>query len=335
MVIILLGPTGVGKTALSLLLAKRLATEIISADSMQVYRHMDIGTAKPAPEERTEIPHHMIDVAEPWEHYSTGRYVAAVRPIIDRLLERGKIPLIVGGTGLYIKAMTRGIFTGPSADWTLREHLLALERQARGTLYESLKTLDPESAAKIMPTDSRRLIRALEVCLTSNKPMSAMQRALTHPFPYAFVKIGVTRQRKELYHRIEQRVDWMREAGLVEEVRKVLALIGAHGAASGCLPSKAEPLTREQWIDSIVRATPSMQAIGYKEIALYLTGRIGAEEAFSLVKRASKRYAKRQFTWFKQEEDVQWFDISGTDDPHAALEKMEPLLSRAIDAGMG
>src|SRR4030042_582519 len=157
-VIILLGPTGVGKSGASLLLAKSLDTEVISADSMQIYRHMDIGTAKPTVEERTLVKHHMIDIVDPWDSYSTGKYIDAVAPVIEELHNRRKIPVVVGGTGLYIKAMTRGIFSGPSADWSLRENLLAGEKAENGSLYKYLGELDPEAAGKITPNDTRRII---------------------------------------------------------------------------------------------------------------------------------------------------------------------------------
>ena len=196
-VIILLGPTGVGKTSVSILLAKALNTEIISADSMQIYRHMDIGTAKPTPEDRVMVKHHMIDIVDPWESYSTGRYIKAVESIIEGLYKTEKIPLIVGGTGLYIKAMTRGIFSGPSADWTLRKELLSIEEEEKGSLYNYLKKLDPLAAEKITPNDTRRIIRALEVCLKSNRSMSEIQKKLTQPLPFEFIKIGLSRDRKE------------------------------------------------------------------------------------------------------------------------------------------
>ncbi len=168
-VILLLGPTCVGKTAVSLLLAKTLHTEIISADSMQIYRHMDIGTAKPSVEEQRLIRHHMIDIVEPWDFYSTGQYIEDVQSVISALHNRKKIPLVAGGTGLYIKAMTRGLFHGPSADWEMRNTLLDEERAKEGSLYERLKSLDPAAALKIMPADTRRTIRALEVCMKSDR----------------------------------------------------------------------------------------------------------------------------------------------------------------------
>ncbi|MFH1015279.1 MAG: tRNA (adenosine(37)-N6)-dimethylallyltransferase MiaA, partial [Nitrospirota bacterium] len=285
-VIILLGPTGVGKTEVSILLAKALGTEIISADSMQIYRGMDIGTAKPSEEQRMSIKHHMIDIISPSEPYSVGRYIEDVTPVIDELHRKGKIPIVAGGTGLYIKAMTRGIFSGPSADWKLREELASLEEGQSGALYSYLQELDPEAASKIMPADTRRIIRALEVCLKTQKGISEFQQKLTTPLPYEFIKIGLKRDRKELYRMLEERVDKMIEAGLIEEVKKLTSLVSN---------SKLQTPNFE---------LSCMQAIGYKEIAMYLNGEIPFEEAIRLIKRNTKRYSKRQFTWFKKEEDI-------------------------------
>jgi tRNA dimethylallyltransferase len=298
-VLILLGPTCVGKTGVSTLLAKALNTEIISADSMQIYRHMDIGTAKPTTEERALVRHHIIDIVEPWEAFSTGKYIETVAPIIERLLNKEKIPIVVGGTGLYIKAMTRGIFSGPSADWTLREELLSIENEEKGSLYNYLKELDPEAAEKITSNDKRRIIRALEVCLKSKGRLSEIQKKLTKPLPYEFIKIGLTRDRKELYRMIEERVDTMMEAGIVEEVKNILEMN----------PDR----------------TP-MQAIGYKEVAMYLQGEITLDEALRLIKRVTKRYAKRQFTWFRKEEGIHWVDITGIDDSHEAFMRVNHVL---------
>lgn len=311
--LILLGPTGVGKTGVSLLLAKALNTEIISADSMQIYRYMDIGTAKPSAEERSMVTHHMIDIVDPWETYSAGKYINEVVPIIDELHRKGKLPIIAGGTGLYVKAMTRGIFSGPSADWSLRGQLLSLEDEEKGILYNFLKDLDPETTSRITPNDKRRIIRALEVCLKSDSSMSEMQRMMTKPLPYEFIKIGLLRDRKELYRLIEQRVDEMIKAGLVDEVRIVTDLIKERAKRgqgdTGIKKFPGSPFHR--FSDSPL---PSVQAIGYKEIALHLYGKITLEEAISLIKRGTKRYAKRQFTWFRKEEGIQWVDITGIHD---------------------
>ena len=320
-VIILLGPTGVGKTAVSILLAKHLNTEIISSDSMQIYRHMDIGTAKPSKEERQMVKHHMIDIVEPWESYSTGEYIKTVQPIIENLQKEGKIPVVVGGTGLYIKAMTRGIFKGPPADWDLRNELLEREKESAGSLYDHLRSLDPMAASKIMPTDTRRIIRALEVCLKSNKIMSELHQALTKPLPYEFIKIGITRDRKELYRMIEQRVDKMIEQGLGDEVKRVMELIKSKGyrqEAIGYNGKESLPIAH----CPLPIACSSMQAIGYKEIAMHLNGEISFEEAIALVKKRSRNYAKRQFTWFKKEEGIQWIDVTGIHDPYRILQKV-------------
>ncbi len=308
-VIILLGPTGVGKTGASILLAKALDTEIISADSMQIYKGMDIGTAKPSAKQREEVRHHMIDIVEPSEQYSVGKYIEDVTPIIKSLHSRGKIPIIAGGTGLYVKAMTRGIFSGPSADWKLREELAALEEEQEGSLYSYLQELDPEAASKIMPADKRRVVRAIEVCLKTRQGISELQQKLTSPLPYEFIKIGLTRDRKELYKIIEWRVDEMMKAGLVNEVKNLI-----------------HPFTR-----SPIHQLSSIQAIGYKEIAMHLKGEFPFEEAVRLIKRNTKRYAKRQFTWFKKEEDIHWIDITGIYGNKEIFERAEQMLNRLCD----
>ncbi len=309
-VIIVLGPTGVGKSTASIFLAKTLNTEIISADSMQIYRHMDIGTAKPSREERVSVKHHMIDIVNPWEVYNTGKYIETVIPIIEEFHRKERIPIVVGGTGLYIKAMTKGIFSGPSADWSLRENLFSTEKEEKGSLYSFLRDLDPEAADRITPTDTRRVIRALEVCLKSDSSMTEMQKTMTRPLPYEFIKIGLYRDRKDLYRIIETRVDKMFDEGLVNEVKTVIDLI-----------KEAE---RRRGADSPL---PSMQAIGYKEIALYLEGKITLEEAIRLIKKGSKRYAKRQLTWFKKEEGIQWIDITGMHDSGMIFNLVSDVLS--------
>lgn len=283
-VIILLGPTGVGKTGASIHLAKALGTEIISADSMQIYRHMDIGTAKPSRKDLSEVTHHMIDIAELSEEFSTGKYIEQAVPIINGLHKKGKIPVIVGGTGLYIRAMTRGIFKGPPADWNLREKLLQMEEGEKGALYAYLRKLDPVAAPRIMPSDTRRIVRAIEVCIKSGTGISKLRSDLTQPLPYEFLRIGLTRERRELYGLIEKRVDLMISGGLVAEVRNILRMN----------PGKT-----------------ALQAIGYKEIALHLAGDISPDEAIRLVKKRSRAYAKRQYTWFRREEAIRWADVTG------------------------
>jgi tRNA dimethylallyltransferase len=321
-VIILLGPTGVGKTGAALLLAKKLDTEIISADSMQIYRHMDIGTAKPSREERAFVAHHMIDIVDPWENFSTGRYISMIAPVIEDLHIRGKIPVVVGGTGLYIKAMTRGIFSGPSADWTLREELLSMEKEESGSLYAYLKKLDPEAAGKITPNDTRRVIRALEVYLKGHESISQMQQRLTQPLPYDFIKIGLSRDRKELYRVIEERVDKMIQHGLMNEVKMVMDMIKERFVNREI--SSHDPLPVPYY------PFPSLQAIGYKEVSMYLQGEISPDESVGLIKRATKRYAKRQFTWFKKEEDIHWVDITGVSESDEAFLSVWRILENLL-----
>ncbi|HYA12471.1 MAG TPA: tRNA (adenosine(37)-N6)-dimethylallyltransferase MiaA [Thermodesulfovibrionales bacterium] len=328
-VIILLGPTGVGKSSVSVLLAEVLNTEIISADSMQIYRHMNIGTGKPTVEERTMVKHYMIDIVNPWEAYSTGKYIEAVVPIMEKLHRKGKVPIVVGGTGLYIKAMTRGIFSGPSADWSLRDNLLALEKEEKGSLYNFLKDIDLVTAERITPNDTRRIIRALEVCLKSDSSMSELQKKMTKPLPYDFIKIGLCRDRKELYRLIEQRVDNMIREGLVEEVKMVVDMIGdAETGRHG--DTEKERISDSPNLRFSDSALPSMQAIGYKEIALYLEGEITLEEAIRLIKKRSKRYAKRQFTWFKKEEDIHWIDITGIYDANEIFMRTKHVLNELL-----
>jgi tRNA dimethylallyltransferase len=302
-ILLLVGPTGVGKTGVSLLLAKELGTEIISADSMQIYRGMDLGTAKPSREERAAVVHHMIDIVDATEAFSTGRYIEEVVPVIEALHRKGKVPLIVGGTGLYIKAMTRGIFSGPSADWTLREELLSVEHEEPGSLYSYLSEIDAGAAEKIERNDTRRVLRAIEVCMKGRERMSSLQETLTRPLPYEFVKIGLMRERKELYRMIDSRVDVMIREGLEEEVERLL----------GRCPDRT-----------------ALQAIGYKEMARYLRGEITKEEAVRLVKRNSRRYAKRQCTWFRKEADIAWIDITGMIHAEEIFERVKSRMTELM-----
>jgi tRNA dimethylallyltransferase len=308
-VLLLIGPTGTGKTSASLFLARRLNTEIISADSMQIYRYMDIGTAKPTPEELTGVRHHMIDIVDPWESFSAGRYIEEVKPIIDGLHHRNVLPLVTGGTGLYVKAMTRGIFEGPDADWDLREELMEQETQDPGNLYRQLSATDPAAAARIEPNDLRRIIRALEVGLKGDSVMSRMQAELTEKLTFDFVKIGLTRERSELYAIIDRRVDQMMEQGLLNEVKRVIAAIRLHNTG---------PLA----------GITALQAIGYKELVQHLEGAMTLVDAVELIKRRSRNYAKRQFTWFRKEEGIHWIDITGICDAEAIGNKVAGLTDR-------
>jgi len=294
-VIILLGPTAVGKTGVSILLAKALKTEIISADSMQIYRHMDIGTAKPSSAELKEVPHHLINILSPDESFSAGLFRDNAVKVINELHKKNKIPLIVGGTGLYIKTLTRGLFEGLSADWKLRDELMEAERShGKGHLYEYLEKLDPEAAGKIEQNDVRRIIRALEVSL-KDKRISEYQKSATRPEPYNFIKIGLTRERKELYRLIDERVEKMMRDGLREETERLFKM----------KPSAA-----------------ALQSLGYKEIGSYIAGEASLDEAVELIKKRTRNYAKRQMTWFRKEPDVHWVDVSSIMDADGILSKV-------------
>ncbi len=300
-VVILLGPTCVGKTEASVILAEKMGAEIISADSMLVYRGMDIGTAKPSRELRARIKHHLIDICEPVEEFSAGRFREECRKIIEASHRKEIIPLIVGGTGLYIRSLTKGLFNAPSADWDLRERLLKIEKERKGSLYEYLRESDPVAAMRIMPSDIRRIIRAIEVFLKTQKKITELQRSLTEPLPYRYIKIGIKRERKELYRMIEERIDNMVSKGLFDEA------------------------------ESIWKMNPSrtvMQAIGYKEIFAYLRREIEKEEAVRLIKKRTKLYAKRQFTWFKKEEGIHWIDVTGIYSPEIIAEKIHALYKK-------
>ncbi len=287
-ILIIAGPTAVGKTEASILLAREQGAEIVSADSMQIYRGMDIGTAKPTAEERRLVYHHLIDVADPAQPYSVGDYLRDARTAIGAILSSGGTPIVVGGTGLYIRALMRGLLHGPPADLDLREKLLRREAESgEGTLYADLVRLDPEAAVKIHPNDLRRTVRALEVFHLRDRKLSSLQQE--HGFKersHDFRLVFLVRSRSELYPRIEERVDRMIADGLEQEV-KMLMLKGYSG-------------------DLV-----SMQAIGYQHFIDYFNGRKGYDETVELLKRDTKRFAKRQFTWFRREPDAKWVDITG------------------------
>lgn len=317
-IIFIIGPTAVGKTALSISLAKAIDSEVISADSMQIYKHMDIGTAKPSIQERLKIPHHMIDIVEPYEKFSVGEYLEGIKPIIEKLHCINKIPIITGGTGLYMKAMTRGLFEGPQADDELRQRLLNDERNSPGTLYEFLQKVDPICAQKTKPNDLRRILRAIEVYMKTSTPMSYIQNKFTKPLPYTFIKIGITCQREFLYNRINQRVDKMVEQGLIEEVKRVIQII---------LSNKPRDDNLSDY-DYLMTLT-SMQAIGYKEILMSEFGLFDIQTAISLVKQKTRNYAKRQFTWFKAEKDIIWIDNDGGNITDKVLDVINSVLSKS------
>jgi tRNA dimethylallyltransferase len=282
--IIITGPTATGKTALAIELATRYDAEIISADSRQVYRYLDIGTAKPTPAQRAVVAHHLIDVANPDERFDGARFRALAVAAIEDILRRGKRVFVVGGTGLYLRALTRGLFAGPAADMALRARLQEQEvREGKGFLHRWLQGVDPDAAHRLHPNDTVRLVRALEVFFLTGKPMSHWQRE--HGFrecPFTTLTIGLVCERETLHRRIAERCQQMLEDGLVDEVRRVWEL--GYGAE-----------------------LPVMQTIGYAQAKAILQGHCRDEEALAQMIIETKHLAKRQLTWFRAEPEVQWF----------------------------
>jgi len=284
--LVILGPTASGKSKLGMYIAEGLRSEIVSADSLQLYRHLDIGTAKPSREERGIVPHHMIGIIDPDEDFNAGKFRAEARKAIEELNRSGKGIILIGGTYLYVKVLLSGLIEDLPADQEIRNSLKKL-RSEFGTeyVYERLKSLDPGAAARIHPNDYLRAERALEVFYLTGEKMSHLQSL--HEFgerDYEYIKIGIAVEREELRRRIDARVDKMMDEGLVEEVKK-LRLMG-YGP-------ELKP----------------MQSIGYKEINRYLDGEIGLEEAVGLIKRDTKRFAKRQMTWLRRDKEIDWFEL--------------------------
>jgi tRNA dimethylallyltransferase len=282
--VVVLGPTAVGKSDVALELALHMNGEIINADSQQVYRQMDIGTAKPSTKLRQEIPHHVIDVVDPDEEFNVARYRELATASIHDIRGRGKQAIVCGGTGLYIKALTRGLFLGPAQDAGIRA-ALTLKAHGHGlrSLYERLEQIDPSATSWIHPNDRQRIIRALEVYELTGKPMSEWQKG--HAFgetPFNTLKIGLDRQRAELYDLINQRCDQMIEAGLVDEVRGLFA----QGYSLDLKP---------------------VCSVGYRHMGLFLMGKMSLEQAVFLMKRDTRRLARRQLTWFRSDREIRWF----------------------------
>ncbi|MCI9368290.1 MAG: tRNA (adenosine(37)-N6)-dimethylallyltransferase MiaA [Oscillospiraceae bacterium] len=305
-ILVICGPTASGKTALAAALAQRLGGEVVSADSMQVYRRMDIGTAKPTPDETRGIPHHMIDVADPEENYSVARYVQDAVPIVDSILARGKLPIVAGGTGLYIDHLVAGRQFAPfEADSGLREHLQnRAAEEGLPALRTELEHIDPAAAVRIHPNDEKRTIRALEVFLSTGKTITqhdAESRAL--PNRYAPLTIALNfQERSWLWERIDRRVDEMMERGLEREVRELLA--------SGVSPS-----------------CTAMQAIGYKELSAAISAGRPVSKGAEEVKLRSRQYAKRQLTWFRRNREARWYNWEKIPNFSAALAFSTKLVS--------
>ena len=300
-VIILIGPTGVGKSEVGFRLARLVGGEIISADSRLVYKGMDIGTAKPSPSMRGEIPHHLIDVLDPDQEYTCKMFEEEGRRLISEILKRGRVPLVVGGTGLYVRALTHGIFEGPARDDALRASLKnEAEQKGRRVLWERLQSVDSEKAHRIDPENLVRVIRALEVYELTGRPMSELEKA-ARALDVPYVKIGLTRARQELYRIIDRRVDSMLEAGFEAEVRALVSQ--GYGASS------------------VVRDT-----LGYGDLIAYLEGAVTYDEPVRLIKRNTRRFAKRQLTWFRKEPVITWLDITARTDFEAIAQEVLAII---------
>jgi tRNA dimethylallyltransferase len=284
--LVIAGPTGVGKTATAVALARRIPLEVISADSRQVYRGMDAATGKPTPEERRAVPHHLIDVVDPDDRYHAARFCADARPLIAAIRERGRLAAVVGGTGLYIRALLRGLDPAPPADAGLRRELAAVvEREGRAALHARLAQQAPEVARRLHPNDHVRVMRALERVRAVAGSAVEQARWRRPEREYDALYVGLTMERGALARRLRERAAAMAAAGLADEVQRLLA--------RGYDPT-----------------LPAMQGIGYREFTRVVQGTLDAGEALRLMQRDTVRYAKRQWTWFSREPEVQWLDVA-------------------------
>jgi tRNA dimethylallyltransferase len=288
-IIAIVGPTGAGKSELALELAESLVGEVVSFDALQVYRGLDIGTAKVLPSERRGIPHHLLDEVEANEEFSAAEFVRRAVPAIEDIAARGKVPILVGGTGLYLRALRRGLFEGPGRSPGIRDRLLAIaDRRGTKALHRMLRRWDPDLARRIHENDRVRLIRGLEVYLASGRRMSELMITRRRPLEgFQDILVGLRPDREVLKARVEARVNAMFARGLVDEVRRLLL---AHGAG-----------------------IPAFKAIGYREVLLHLDGELDVDGARRLTLLATTQYAKRQMTWFRREPEVRWFDGCGDD----------------------
>lgn len=311
--IIIVGPTAVGKSSLANALGERVGGEIVAADSLQVYRGLDIGTAKATAEERRRVPHHLLDLADPDMPFTAADYARLARATIDDIRRRGRPPIMVGGTGLYVRAFLRGLFDGPRENVSVREALReeAIRVGAPG-LHQRLLDLDPETAAAIHPNDLFRIVRALEVTTSAGRPISAMRkesRRHHEPVPGPVLRFGLEQHREELYRRIEMRVEGMMARGFLEEVR-------------GLLDRGYSPTLKP------------LRAIGYRHMIEHLQGRATLDEVIGRLKRDTRRYAKRQLTWFRHEDGIEWCRVEGSDgvkkEVSSFVERIESVWARAV-----
>jgi tRNA dimethylallyltransferase len=301
-VLVLVGPTGVGKTAVSIQIAKKIECELVSADSRQVYRQMDIGTSKPSKEYLESVPHHFINILNPDKDYSAGQYAREARKVVHQIRERRKIPLVVGGSGLYIRALLNGFFGEDYRDESIRLQLNArLKDEGAASLYSELQHVDPQSADQTHPNNIKRVLRSLEVYYITGNPISEIQKSGEDPAAFPWIKFGLIMKRESLYERINHRVEQMFKSGLMTEVQDLLN--------NGYSPK-----------------LNSLNSVGYKEVIEYLNSNLDLENCISLVKQNTRRYAKRQLTWFRRETDIHWETVES--EKSLASEIAEDLLRK-------
>ena len=301
LLVVILGPTGSGKSALAITLAQQFGGEVVSCDSVTVYRHFEIGTAKPTQQQRALVPHHVLDVAEPDEPFTAGEYARQARAVIEEIAARQRLPIVVGGTGLYLRALLEGLFPGPQRSEELRERLRERARE-RGLpyLHKVLVRLDPDAAEKIHPNDAPKLIRAIEVCVTARGPMSQlwMECGRDSLRGFRILRIGLNPEREALYTRLNQRACQMFDGGLIEETKSLLERYGER------------------------KSVTPMDSLGYKQATQFLRGEFTREQALAATQQGHRNYAKRQMTWFRREPDVNWLAGFG-DDPDVVREAGE------------
>jgi len=297
LLVVILGPTGSGKSALAITLAQPFSGEIVSCDSVAVYREFDIGSAKPTREQRASVPHHLLDVVAPEECFTAGDYSRRARAAIGEISERGKLPIVVGGTGLYLRALLEGLFPGPQRSEELRERL-RMRAKDRGSAYlhRMLRRLDASAAANVHANDTPKMIRAIEVCLASRQPISELwkQRGRDPLRGFRVLRIGLNPPREELYQRINLRAQEMFANGLIEETQALVERYASY------------------------KQVPPMDSHGYRQARHYLRGELTLEQAIAAAQQSHRNYAKRQLTWFRREPDVTWLEGFG-DDPGIAM----------------
>ena len=303
-VLVIVGPTAVGKTFLSSLIAEKLPVEIVSADSRQIFKYMNIGTAKPPGEILKAIPHHFVDILEPNQEYSAGQFGVEARRVIAEIFQRKHVPLVSGGSGLYIRALLEGFFDNDVKNEKIRESLEnRLEEEGLEALYRNLQKVDPEAAQKIHPHNSQRIVRALEVYLASGQRLSELQKKKLPPPDFIALKFGLVKERSALYRDINERVEQMFREGLLAEVARILGM-------------------------GFEKNINALNTVGYKEVIRFLEGQITFEECVELIKRNSRHYAKRQLTWFRADPEIRWMTVNNPEDYQRVADKIVRIYQR-------